>query len=63
MRSWFLSLATGDSRIERLNRDTLISYAAPALMRGERVKEMYEEPGEGVSSTNVATFLVLMSSI
>ncbi|GJE87671.1 WD40 repeat-like protein [Phanerochaete sordida] len=29
-----------------LNKDTLISYAAPALMRREHVEEMYEEPGE-----------------
>ncbi|EKM61110.1 uncharacterized protein PHACADRAFT_111252 [Phanerochaete carnosa HHB-10118-sp] len=29
-----------------INSDTLISYAAPSLMRGERASEMYEAPGE-----------------
>lgn len=29
-----------------LNADTLISYAGPALMRGEHVNSMYELPGE-----------------
>lgn len=30
----------------RLSDDVLISCSAPALMRGESVDDMYEEPGE-----------------